>query len=567
MTERPRLRSRLVTDGPDRAAHRAFLRAMGLSDAEIAQPFVGVVTTASEVTPCTVNLSEQAAYAKQAIREAGGTPREFTTIAVSDGLSLNHPGMKFSLISREIIADSVEAVAHAHAYDGLVGYGGCDKTLPGIMMGMVRCNVASVFVFGGAALPTRLGGRDVCILDAIEGPGRVAAGEMSSDELDALERVAVPGVGACAGQFTANTMGMVSEVLGFAPIGSSMIPAVDPARQDLGRTAGRLAMAAIARGGPLPRDLVTRRGLENAAAIVAATGGSTNAVLHLSALANEAGIAFTLDDIAAVFDRTPLIADLRPGGRYHALDVHRIGGVGVLIKALIACGAVDGTVPHIEGSSLADAAARAPEPDGAVIRLRDNPRAASGGLKVLRGDLCPDGAILKTAGLSTTVFEGPARVFASEEACAAAVRARAYAAGEVIIVRYEGPKGGPGMREMLAVTATIYGQGMGEKVALITDGRFSGATRGICIGHAAPEAAVGGPIALVETGDIVRIDVPAGRIDLKVPPETLAARRAAWTPPVRRLAGAMAKYAALVQDAPSGAITHNGPVEWDPYGA
>ena len=558
-----RLRSRVTTDGLDRATHRAFLRATGLDDAAIARPFIGVVTTAGEVTPCSMTLAPQAAAAKAGVVEAGGTPREFTTISVSDGLSQNHQGMKFSLVSREVIADSIELVVHAHAYDGLVGFGGCDKTLPGIMMAMVRCNVPSVFMYGGAALPGSWRGREVTVLDTYEGIGAVLAGRMSEAELDELERACLPTVGSCAGQFTANTMAMVSEALGLALPGSAMIPGVHGERLALARRAGAAAMRILEAGGPLPRDIVTRESLENACAVVAATGGSTNAGLHLPAIAHEAGIRFTLDDAAAVFARTPVIADLKPGGRFNASDVHRIGGAGAILKALLKGGFLHGDCPTVTGTTLAASLDAAPAPDGEVVRAAADPLLATGGMVVLKGNLCPDGALLKVAGLRKPVHEGPALVFENEEACVEVVRGRAYAPGSVIVIRSEGPRGGPGMREMLGVAALIYGQGMGEEVALLTDGRFSGATRGMCIGHAGPEAAVGGPIALLENGDIVRIDATRRTIEVALPAAELAARRARWRPPERdHLAGALQKYAATVGPAHLGAVTHAGKVEW-----
>jgi dihydroxy-acid dehydratase len=557
------LRSRLTTDGLERVPHRAFMRAMGIDDTAMAKPFVGVVTTEAEVTPCTMGLRAQAAYAKEGILAAGGTPREFTTIAVSDGVAMNHRGMRFSLISREIIADSIEATLRAHCYDGVVGFAGCDKTLPGVMMGLVRCNIPGIFLYGGSALPGRWRDRDVTVLDAYEGVGAVMAGQMSPEDLADLERACLPTIGACAGQFTANTMGMVAEVLGLAPLGSSMVPAVFAGRGAIARAAGERVMRIIAAGGPLPRDLVTRASLANAAAIVAATGGSTNAALHLPAIAHEAGIAFTLDDVAEAFRRTPLIGDLRPGGRFHAIDVHRIGGVPVLIRALIGGGHIDGTCLTLEGIPLAEAVAAAPAPDGQVVRTTQAPISPDGGVVVLKGSLCPDGALLKVAGLKSRRFEGVARVFDDEESCMRAVSAMAYQPGDVLVIRYEGPKGGPGMREMLGVTALIYGQGMGERVALLTDGRFSGATRGMCIGYASPEAMVGGPLALVRDGDRILIDGDAARIDLLVADADLAARRAAWHPPRReRLGGVLEKYAATVGPAHLGAVTHSGAVEW-----
>jgi dihydroxy-acid dehydratase len=558
------LRSRITTDGIDRAPHRAFMRGMGLDDAAIARPFIGIVTTAGDTTPCNGTLAAQAAHAQEGVLSAGGTPRAFTTISVSDGISMNHQGMKCSLVSREVITDSIELVMRGHAYDGLIGFGGCDKNLPGIMMAMVRCNAPSVFIFGGATLTGSLHGKPVSVLTTYEAAGAVMTGAMAATELDALERAAVPTFGACPGQFTANTMGMVSEMLGIAPLGSSMIPAVFEERAALARGAGRLVMRLLKDGGPLPRDLVTRASLENACAIVAATGGSTNAALHIPAIAHEAGIRFTLEDVAAVFERTPLIGNLRPGGDYHAQDVHAAGGVPMIAKALIASGHLDGATLAAGGETLAQACAHAPLPDGAVIRSPADPISPTGGVVVLKGNLAPDGALIKIAGLRSLAHEGPARVFESEEACMAVIRARAYAAGDVLVIRNEGPKGGPGMREMLGPTAVIYGQGMGERVALITDGRFSGATRGMCVGYVSPEAAAGGPIALLRDGDRVRIDTVARRLDCLVDAAELERRRAAWKP-LRRdvpLAGALEKYAAQVGSAHLGAVTHSGNVQW-----
>jgi dihydroxy-acid dehydratase len=560
-----KLRSRITTDGVDRAPHRVFMRGMGLDDAAIARPFIGIVTTAGETTPCTGNLAEQAAHAYAGVRGAGGTPRAFTTISVSDGISMNHQGMKCSLVSREVIADSIELVVRGHAYDGLVGFGGCDKNLPGIMMAMVRCNVPSVFIFGGGALVGSWRGKPVSVLTSYEAAGAVMAGQMSPAELDELERACMPTIGACPGQFTANTMGMVSEVLGLAPPGSAMLPAVHVEREAVAKRAGALVMEILQRGGPLPRDLITRASLENACAIVAATGGSTNAALHIPAIAHEAGIRFTLDDVAAVFERTPLIGNLQPGGQYYAQDVHAVGGVPAIVKTLLAHGYLNGDTLTVTGETLAQASAGAPTADGQVVRAADHAIAPTGGVIVLKGNLAPDGALIKVAGLATLVHEGPARVFESEEECTAVIRARAYREGDVIVIRNEGPKGGPGMREMLGPTALIYGQGMGEKVALITDGRFSGATRGICIGYISPEAMAGGPIALIRDGDRIRIDARARRIDLLIDAAEFERRRAAWRPRARPrpLAGVLEKYAAQVGSAHLGAVTHSGNLQWD----
>jgi len=565
MPTQKKLRSRITTDGLDRVPHRAFMRGQGLDDDAIARPMICVISTQSETSPCNMGLRDQAEHAYKGVQEAGGTPRESTTISVSDGLSMNHQGMKASLMSRELIADSVELVMRGHAYDGIIGYGGCDKNLPAMIMGMVRMNAPSVFVFGGSTLPGQYKGKTISILDTYEGAGAVMTGDLSQAELDEMERAAMPTVGACPGQFTANTMGMVSEVLGIAPLGSALIPAVYSERTALGRKAGHLVMQILERGGPLPRDLVTRESLENACAIVAATGGSTNAGMHICAIANEAGIAFTMDDVGAVFERTPLIGNLRPSGQYYALDVHRLGGVPMIIKELIRSGHMHGHTPTLTGETLAEATASAPDPDGAVIRPVSDAIDSSGGVIVIKGNLAPEGAFIKVAGLKKRIHEGPARVFDSEEEAMAVIRQRGYAEGDVLIIRNEGPKGGPGMREMLGPTAVIYGQGMGEKVALVTDGRFSGATRGMCIGYLSPEAGAGGPLALVETGDTIRIDTTEGvrAIDLRVDDDTLAKRRAALAAvPPRKLAGAMEKYANAVQSAYVGATTHSGNADW-----
>ena len=558
-----RLRSDITRNGLDRTAHRAFMRGMGLDDAAIAKPMIGVASMKGTTTPCNMTHFPQVESAKEGIAAAGGTPREFTTISVSDGIGMNHEGMKFSLVSREVIADSIEAVVQGHAYDGLVAFGGCDKTLPGAMMGIVRCNVPSVFVYGGSALPGRLRGKDITILDAYEGVGAVQTGQMKEEALAEMERVALPSIGACPGQFTANTMAMVSEALGLTVPNSAMVPGVYAQRSAIAQRAGAIVMDILKRGGPLPRELVTRKSLENAAAIVAATGGSTNAALHLPAIANEAGIVFTVDDVEQVFARTPLIGDLKPGGRFLAKDVHDIGGVSIIIRELIRSGHMHGDCLTVTGRTLAEEHADAPDADGEVVRKADNAIRPDGGLAVLKGNLAPDGALLKVAGLKSLVFEGTARVFDGEDACTAAVQKRDYKEGEVLVIRYEGPKGGPGMREMLGTTAIIYGQQMGEKVALLTDGRFSGATRGLCIGHIAPEAAVGGPLAFVQNGDRIRIDGKARRIDLLIDDAEMARRKAAWTAPVpRHPAGSLAKYAALVGQADKGAVTHAGNVEW-----
>jgi dihydroxy-acid dehydratase len=556
-------RSRVTTDGLDRAPHRAFMRAMGLDDAALAKPMIGVVSMKGEQTPCNMTHDFQVEAAKEGIAEAGGTPREFTTISVSDGISMNHEGMKFSLFSRELIADSIEAVVHGLAYDALIGFGGCDKTLPGVMMGMIRCNVPSIFIYGGSALPGRFQGKTLTVLDSYEAVGGFMTGEIDQPTLTGIERSCLPTIGACAGQFTANTMAMVSEAMGLTIPNVSMIPGVYPERAQVARQAGRLVMEMLERDGPLPREIVTRKSLENGAAIVAATGGSTNAALHLPAIANEAGISFSIDDVGEVFARTPLIGNLRPGGKYTAKDVYDIGGTAVVIRALIESSHIDGSCLTITGRTLADEYGNASAPDGEVIFPTSKPIMPDGGVAVLKGNLCPDGAVIKVAGLKRLVFEGIARVFEDEESCVDAIRKRNYAAGEVLVIRNEGPVGGPGMREMLGVTALIYGQGMGEKVALITDGRFSGATRGMCIGYVSPEAFIGGPLALVRDGDRIHIDAGALRMDLLVEDRELTERRRAWKPrQPRHRAGALAKYARLVGQAPGGAVTHDGAAEW-----
>ena len=556
-------RSGITTDGMDRVAHRAFMRATGMDDDAIAKPFIGVMSTHGENTPCSMSLRPQAEAAKLGVAAAGGTPIEFTTVSVSDGTSMNHKGMRMSLVSRELIADSIEMVMRGHAYDGFIGFAGCDKTLPGVMMGMVRLNCPSVFLYGGAMLPGEWRGNPVTILTAYEAVGGVLAGTFSEADLAELELHCAPTVGSCPGQFTANTMAMVSETLGLAIPGSAMMPAVYSQRLALARRAGHIVMRILKEGGPLPRDLVTRKSIENACAAVAATGGSTNAGLHLPAIAHEAGIRFTMDDVAEVFQRTPLIASLQPGGKYLARDLHHAGGVARVLKALLEGGYLHGDTLTLSGATLADSLTDSPGADGEIIRPTASPLHPSGGVVVLKGSLCPDGALIKIAGLKSLVFEGRARVFDGEEACVDVVKRRAYSEGDVLIIRNEGPKGGPGMREMLGTTALIYGQGMGEKVALITDGRFSGATRGMCIGYAAPEAAEGGPLALVEDGDAIRIDCNARRIDWLVDGAEIARRRAVWKPArAERLAGVLEKYARLVGPANEGAVTHSGAVDW-----
>jgi dihydroxy-acid dehydratase len=554
-----KLPSRHVTEGPGRAPHRSYYYAMGLTQEEIDQPFVGVATCWNEAAPCNIALSRQAQSVKKGVSEASGTPREFTTITVTDGIAMGHQGMKSSLVSRDLIADSVELTVRGHCYDALVGLAGCDKSLPGMMMAMLRLNVPSVFMYGGSILPGRFKGRDVTVVDVFEAVGQHSAGKMSDADLHELECVACPSAGACGGQYTANTMATVSEAIGLALPGSAGSPAPYEERDRWAVESGRAVMALL-ESGLRPRDIVTRRALENAAVVVGATGGSTNAGLHLPAIAHEAGIRFTMDDVVAIMRRTPYIADLKPGGKYVALDVHKVGGIPVILKALLDGGLLHGDCMTVAGKTLAETLKDVAFPENQdVIYPVSRALSPTGGVVGLKGNLAPDGAIVKIAGMKKLRFEGTALCFDSEEEAFAAVQARAYKAGDVIVVRYEGPKGGPGMREMLATTGAIYGQGMGEQVALITDGRFSGATRGFCVGHVGPEAAVGGPIALLRNGDRIVIDAQRGSIDVALPEAELAARRAAWTP--RRTdynSGAIWKYAQLVGPAHLGAVTHPG---------
>ena len=553
------LKSSQITEGMDRTPHRAFLRAMGVAEADFGKPFVGIVSQHGETTPCSLSLGPQADAARLGVASEQGVPISFTTVSVSDGLSMNHKGMRMSLVSRELVADSIEAVMVAHAYDGFVGFAGCDKTLPGVMMAMARLNCPSVFVYGGAMLPGNFKGRDVTILTAYEGVGAVLAGQMTQADLKDLERSCAPTVGSCPGQFTANTMAMVAETLGLAIPGSAMMPAVYSERLALAREAGRRVTQIIREGGPLPRDLITRKSLENAAAAVAATGGSTNAGLHLPAIAHEVGISFTLEDVAKVFARTPLIADLQPGGKYLALDLHRVGGTRVVLKALLDGGFLHADALTLSGKTLADELSDVALPDGQVVYPTDKALMESGGVVVLKGNLAPDGALIKVAGLKQLVFKGPARVFESEEEAFTAVSARDYQAGDVLVIRNEGPRGGPGMREMLGVTALVYGQGMGERVALLTDGRFSGATRGMMVGYIGPEAAELGPIAYLQNGDIVEINAQTATLHVSLDSATLEERAKNHQPSAKEhLNGILEKYARLVSPARLGAVTHSG---------
>jgi dihydroxy-acid dehydratase len=557
--DKKKLPSRHVTEGPQRAPHRSYYYAMGLSTEQIHQPFVGVATCWNEAAPCNIALMRQAQAAKRGVAAASGTPREFCTITVTDGIAMGHQGMKASLVSREVIADSVELTMRGHSYDALIGIAGCDKSLPGMMMAMCRLNVPSVFIYGGSILPGTFKGKDVTVVDVFEAVGLHSVGKMSDEDLDLLEQVACPSAGACGGQFTANTMATVSEAIGLALPYSAGAPAPYEIRDRFCMAAGEKVMELVARN-IRPRDIVTRKALENAATVVAASGGSTNSALHLPAIAHECGIKFDLFDVAEIFKRTPYIADMKPGGRYVAKDMFEAGGVPLLMKTLLDNGFLHGDCLTVTGRTIADNLKNVKwNPDQDVIRQADKPITPTGGVVGLRGNLAPEGAIVKVAGLKTLKFSGPARCFDSEEACFEAVSRRDYKEGEVIVIRYEGPRGGPGMREMLSTTAALYGQGVGEKVALITDGRFSGGTRGFCIGHVGPEAAVGGPIALIEDGDIIEIDAVAGTLSVRLSDDELKKRQAAWKARgTAYTSGAIWKYAQQVGPARDGAVTHPG---------
>jgi dihydroxy-acid dehydratase len=557
--DKSRLPSRHVSVGPERAPHRSYYYAMGIPEEDIAKPFVGLASAGNDSAPCNTTLDAQADAARAGVIAGGGMPRRFNTITVTDGIAMGHQGMKSSLVSREVIADSVELSVRGHCYDALVGFAGCDKSLPGMMMAMLRLNVPSIFVYGGSILPGHFHGKDVTVVDVFEAVGQHAAGKCPLQELIALEKVACPGHGACGGQFTANTMACVGEAIGLSLPNSNMMPAAYPDRAALAVAAGEQVMALVAHN-IRPRDICTRAAFENAARVVAATGGSTNGALHLPAMASEAGIDFDLFDVAEIFKSTPYIADLKPGGKYVAKDMYEAGGVYMLMKTMLDGGFLDGNCLTVTGRTLGENIDEVTwNPDQKVIYDVKTPLSPTGGVVGLRGTLAPEGAIVKVAGMHRLQFEGPARCFDCEEDTFAAVEARQIRDGEVIVIRYEGPKGGPGMREMLSTTAALYGLGLGEKVALITDGRFSGGTRGFCIGHVGPEAADGGPIALVEDGDIIRIDAEAGTIDLDVAEDVLAARRKAWTPRVNDYqAGALWRYAQNVGPAYKGAVTHPG---------
>jgi dihydroxy-acid dehydratase len=568
--DKAKLPSRHTTEGPARAPHRSYYYAMGLTDEEIHRPFVGVATCWNEAAPCNIALSRQAQAVKLGVKEALGTPREFTTITVTDGIAMGHEGMRSSLASREAIADTVELTMRGHAYDAIVGLAGCDKSLPGMMMAMVRLNVPSVFIYGGSILPGRaprnpevpadFANRDLTVQDMFEAVGRHQSGTLSDAALALLERVACPSAGACGGQFTANTMACVSEAIGLALPQSAGAPAPYESRDAFAEASGRAVMKLLARG-IRARDVVTRQALENAARVVACTGGSTNAGLHLPAIAHEAGIEFSLQDVCDIFKDTPYFVDLKPGGKYVAKDLYEAGGIPVVMKELLRAGLLHGDCITATGRTIAENLADIDGgPDNRVIYPVDRPITKTGGVVGLIGNLAPEGAIVKVAGMKKLKFEGPARVFECEEDAFAAVQRREYKEGEVIVIRNEGPRGGPGMREMLATTAAISGQGMGSKVALITDGRFSGATRGFCVGHVGPEAAVGGPIALLRDGDVISIDAKKGTIKVRLSAKELKERRRAWSGPRETIygSGALWKYAQAVGGAQQGAVTHPG---------
>jgi dihydroxy-acid dehydratase len=557
--DKSKLPSRHVSVGPERAPHRSYYYAMGLTEDEIARPFVGVVSAGNDSAPCNTTLDAQADIARKGVEAGGGMPRRFNTITVTDGIAMGHQGMKSSLVSREVIADSVELSVRGHCYDALVGFAGCDKSLPGMMMAMLRLNVPSIFVYGGSILPGRYKDKDVTVKDVFEIVGKYAAGACPLSELEELERVACPGHGACGGQYTANTMACVGEAIGLSLPNSNMAPAPYSTRDQIAHAAGFQVMELLAKN-IRPRDICTREAFVNAARIVAATGGSTNGALHLPAMAHEAGIDFDLFDVAEAFKSTPYMADLQPGGQFVARDMYDAGGVYMLMKSLLGEGLLHGECMTVTGKTLGENIEQITwNPDQKVIYPATAPITPTGGVVGLRGSLAPEGAIVKVAGMERLKFTGPAQVFDCEEDCFAAVEAREIREGSVIVIRYEGPKGGPGMREMLSTTAALYGQGMGEKVALITDGRFSGATRGFCIGHVGPEAAECGPIALINEGDEIVIDAQDGVIDLNVAPEVLEERRKLWKPRMTDYgSGALWRYAQNVGPAYKGAVTHPG---------
>ena len=570
-TDPAKRKSAALTDGVDRAPARAMLKGIGLDDEALARPLVGIATTWIETMPCNWNQREVARHVRRGILEAGGTPVEFNTIAVSDGVSMGTEGMRASLVSRETIADSIELVVRGHLLDGLVCLVGCDKTIPAAVMALARLDVPGLVLYNGSIAPGRFRGRDVTIQDVFEAVGAAAAGRMSRSDVHELEGVACPGAGACGGQFTANTMAIATEFLGLASMGSGSVPANDPKKNDVARHAGERAMdpakheaayeagriaMSLVRDDVRPSQVITREALENAAASVAATGGSTNGVLHLLAIAYELGLELTIDDFDRIAERTPVVADIKPGGRFVATDLHAAGGVALVARELLKAGLVHGDAPNVDGRSLADVAAAVVETPGQeVVVSIDRPLKATGGLAVLRGNLAPEGSVVKLAGHERLFHRGPARVFDSEEDCFAAVKARTIEAGDVVVIRYEGPAGGPGMREMLHVTAALVGEGLGDEVALVTDGRFSGATHGLMVGHVAPEAARGGPIAALRDGDVIELDVTARELRVALSDDELAARLAAVVPPAPRYTkGVLARYAAGVSSASEGAV-------------
>jgi dihydroxy-acid dehydratase len=553
-------RSRDVTDGNQKAAARAMLRAVGLTDDDWQKPQVGIASAWNEVTPCNMSLRRLAEHAKKGVRDAGGVALEFGTITVSDGISMGHEGMRASLVSREVITDSVETVVHGERFDGFVGLAGCDKSIPAMLMAAARLNLASVFVYNGSTMPGHHDGKNIDITTVFESIGAVAAGTMSQEELTQIEMSACPGEGACGGMFTANTMSSIAEALGMSLPGTASAPAIDRSREDDARRAGE-AVVNMLRLGIRPRDIMTKKAFENAIAITNALGGSTNAVLHLLAIANEAGVDLKLEDFNRIADKVPHIADTKPGGKYHMSDMHRIGGVPVVLKHLLDAGLLHGDVLTCTGKTMAENLAdiNPPQPDGDVVHPLSDPIHAEGGINILTGSLAPKGSVVKVAGLTKDQmqFEGPARVFDGEDGAMDAIMTGNINHGDVIVIRYEGPKGGPGMREMLAITGALKGAGMGSTVALITDGRFSGGTWGFCIGHVAPEAVDGGPIAFVNEGDVIRIDVPSKALDVLVDATEMEKRKVGWKPnPPRYTTGVLAKFAKLVQGAETGAITN-----------
>ena len=552
----PKHRSHIITEGRDRAGARAMLKAIGFTDSDLAKPIVGIANTWIETMPCNYHLRELAARVKEGVRVAGGTPMEFNTIAISDGVTMGTEGMKASLVSREVIADSIELLGRGHMFDAMVALVGCDKTIPGGAMALIRLNVPGIVLYGGSIAPGRFQGRDVAIGDVYEAVGAHAAGKMTDAELKDLEDHACPGAGACGGQYTANTMSTVMEFIGLSPMGANSVPALDPLKNEVAYRTGKLVMDLLRRG-VRPLEILTRKAFENAITSVVATGGSTNSVLHLLAMAREAEVPLTIDDFDTISSRTPIIADLKPAGRYLAVDVHRAGGIPLIAKKLLEAGLLDGSQMTPSGRTIAEEARSAMETPGQdVIRSASNPLKKTGGLVILKGNLAPEGCVLKVAGIEKTYHRGPARVFDCEEDAMRAVTSKSIRVGDVVVIRYEGPRGGPGMREMLDVTGALVGEGLGESVGLLTDGRFSGATHGLMVGHVAPEAARGGPIAAIADGDMVVFDIEKRRLDVELTDAEIKKRLANWREPEPRYkTGVFAKYAALVSSASEGAVT------------